>query len=102
MEQELAKLIIWDWLMLAFLLIGSNMLKDVFTELSLGMTFYFDKVFNEGDFIYMDGEQAIIIKIGMRYSVFEVTKVDGTVTWKYIRNSLVKRISLERVMEHKS
>tara|TARA_R110000851_G_scaffold227519_3_gene380324 strand:+ start:453 stop:773 length:321 start_codon:yes stop_codon:yes gene_type:complete len=101
MENEVAKVIISEWLWIALILIGSNILKDMFVELSLGLAFYYDKVFNEGDVIYIGEESALIIKIGMRYSVFEITKPCGNVTWKYIRNSIVKGMALERVVIRK-
>jgi hypothetical protein len=98
MENDIAKVVISEWLWIALILICSNVLKDMFVEISLGLAFYCDRVFNEGDVIYMEGEPALIIKIGMRYSVFEITKPCGSVTWKYIRNSIVKGMALEKVV----
>lgn len=83
------------WLALIF--ICSFMLRDLATEFAAGLSFYLDPKFKETDQVYLDGEKATIVKIGFRYSVFQIHKND-CVTWRYIQNSLVKRSKLEKVI----
>lgn len=96
---ELALLITSDWSIVSTIIILSYIIKDLTIELSLGLIFFFDKDFSEGDKLIIDDQRAIILKIGMRYSVFEITKYDGTVTWMYIPNSLVKKMALEKIIK---
>lgn len=87
-----------EWVWFALIFIGSFILRDLATEVAAGLSFYLDPKFNETDIVYIDGEKATIIKIGFRYSVFEIEK-DDVVTWRYLQNSLIKRTKLAKVIE---
>jgi len=54
--------------------------KDLVTTTVGGFLFYLNKNFNEGDHVYIEGEEAIIVKIGMRQTVFSVKNGRG-VAW---------------------
>ena len=44
--------------------------KDFATNFMQGLKFRFNPAFNEGDEVLLDGEQSIIVKIGLRETVF--------------------------------
>ena len=53
--------------------------------------------FNEGDHVILDDCDAIIVKIGLRESVFGVYKDKGYV-WRYIPNDRLKFHKLEKII----
>ena len=46
--------------------------KDFATKIARGLTFKMNKAFNEGDKVILDGEESIIVKIGLTETVFGV------------------------------
>ena len=74
--------------------------KDLVTTFVSGLMFRFNKAFNEGDLVFLEGEKAIIIKIGIRQTVFEIDDERGH-TWRYIYNDRVKFLKLEKVVRDK-
>jgi hypothetical protein len=73
------------------------LLKDLATKIAAGVIFYFDRNFNEGDQVFLDGEKATIVKMGPFTSVFMVENGRGTV-WRYIPNDRIKYSKLEKVI----
>ena len=57
-----------------------------------GLKFRFNPAFNEGDEVLLDGEQAIIVKIGLRETVFGCYGNRGY-TWRYVANDLTSNLS---------
>ena len=53
--------------------------------------------FNEGDAVILNDEDAIIVKIGLRESVFGVYSKKGY-TWRYIQNDRLHMIKLEKIV----
>ena len=53
--------------------------------------------FNEGEHIILDDTDAIIVKIGLRESVFGVYSKRGY-TWRFIPNDRLKMHKLEKVI----
>jgi hypothetical protein len=74
------------------------MIKDAGTQLAKGLAFRLNGVFREGDIVFLDGERAIIVKIGLFRSVFGITKDDGTYCWRYISNLKMDNIKLEKIL----
>lgn len=72
--------------------------KDLVTTFVSGLLFKINKTFNEGDLVYLEGQEAIIIKIGMRQTVFEIDDERGHI-WRYIYNDRVKYLKLEKVIK---
>jgi len=70
--------------------------KDVLSAVTFGLLFYIDKDFNEGDTVYINGKLATIIKISFNKSIF---KIHESNRWKYIHNSRVRYLDLEKVVE---
>ena len=71
--------------------------KDFATKIAKGMMFKMNKSFNEGDSVVLDGEDAIIVKIGLSESVFGVYGPRGY-TWRYVPNERIPMLKLEKVI----
>mgnify|MGYP003654781155 FL=1 len=78
------------------------MFKDFVTKLSKGIAFQLNKQFQEGDHVLLDGERALIVKIGITQTVFGVTKVggelDGDYIWRYVPNERIDFLKLEKII----
>ena len=78
------------------------MLKDFATKMSKGIAFSMNKQFQEGDHVLIDGERALIVKIGFTQTVFGVTKVggelDGDYIWRYVPNERIDFLKLEKII----
>ena len=78
------------------------MVKDFATKLSKGIAFSLNKQFQEGDHVLLDGERALIVKIGISQTVFGVTKVggelDGDYVWRYVPNERIDFLKLEKII----
>jgi hypothetical protein len=77
------------------------MLKD-FAKWGKGIAFQLNKQFQEGDHVLIDGERALIVKIGMTQTVFGVTKsngeFDGDYVWRYVPNERIEFLKLEKII----
>ena len=73
-------------------------LKDMAAAIAKGMAFRFAGTFKEGDVVFLDGERAIIVKIGILQSTFGITKPDGTYCWRYINNTRMDYLKLEKIL----
>ena len=74
-------------------------IKDAAAAIAKGMAFRFNGAFKEGDIVFLDGNRTIIVKIGMLQSVFSVTKSDGTVCWRYVTNTKIDGLKLEKIIK---
>ena len=78
------------------------MLKDFATKWGKGIAFQLNKQFQEGDHVLIDGERALIVKIGMTQTVFGVTKsngeFDGDYVWRYVPNERIEFLKLEKII----
>ena len=72
-------------------------IKDLVTTLVGGFLFFMNKDFNEGDHVFLDGEKAIIVKIGLRQTVFGIDNGRGLV-WRYVYNHKISSLKLEKVI----
>lgn len=86
------------WLGLAFIFV--MLAKDILTTITYGLMFYFDRSFNEGDNVYLDGQRALIIKIGLRKTCFQIQENDET-HWRYIQNDKIRYAKLEKIIGKK-
>lgn len=71
--------------------------KDLIITAVSGVLFYLNKNFNEGDHVYINGESAVINKIGMRQTIFKINNGRGE-TWLYIYNNKIQNMKLEKVI----
>ena len=56
--------------------------------------------FEPGDVVYLDGEEATIVSIGFRETIFEIENGRGKV-WRYIYNKRMPMHKLEKVISGK-
>lgn len=75
-------------------------IKDLVSTFVSGFLFYLNRDFNEGDHVYLDGEECVIVKIGMRQTVFDIKNGRGE-TWRYVYNDRIKYLKLEKVIRVK-
>ena len=72
-------------------------LKTLAQNMMIGLKFKFNPAFNEGDSVLLDGNDAIIVKIGLRETVFGVYGEKGY-TWRYVPNTRIPPIKLEKIV----
>jgi|TARA_B110000971_G_scaffold213612_1_gene244647 hypothetical protein len=73
-------------------------IKDAIGSFLEGMKFRNNKHFKEGDKVLLEGQQAMIITIGWRQSVFGVYGKDGY-TWRFIPNKRIESLKLEKIVD---
>ena len=82
------------------------MIKDFATKFSKGLAFQLNKQFQEGDHVLIDGERALIVKIGISQTVFGVTKsggdLDGDYVWRYVPNERIDYLKIEKIIFDKT
>ena len=61
------------------------------------MKFRFNPAFNEGDEVILNDQDAIIVRIGLRETVFGVYSKKGYV-WRYIPNNKIQSLKLEKII----
>ena len=71
--------------------------KDFATKIAKGMMFKMNKSFNEGDTVILDGQDALIVKIGLSETVFGVYSDKGY-TWRFVPNERIPMLKLEKVI----
>jgi len=85
------------------MLVVSLWFKDFATKIAKGLSFSFNKSFQEGDKVILDGERALIVKVGLTQTVFGITKSngqwDGDYVWRYVPNERIPYLKLEKVVE---
>jgi len=72
--------------------------KDYATKIAKGMSFQMNKSFGEGDKVILDGERALIVKIGLTETVFGITKENGDYHWRFVPNERIPLLKLEKVI----
>ncbi len=61
------------------------------------MMFKMNRAFNEGDKVILDGNESVIVKIGLTETVFGVYG-DRGYTWRYVPNERIPTLKLEKVI----
>ena len=79
------------------LLVVTLWFKDFATKIAKGMAFKMNRAFNEGDSVILDGNEALIVKIGLSETVFGVYSDKGY-TWRYVPNERIPMLKLEKVI----
>lgn len=87
----------------AVVLIVSLWFKDSAGRVAKGLSFKFSRQFNEGDEVILDGERALIVKIGFFHTVFGVyrTNVNSTKVshyWRYVPNERIPFLKIEKIV----
>jgi hypothetical protein len=82
------------------------MIKDYATKMSKGIAFSLNSQFKEGDHVLLDGERALIVKIGLTQTVFGIQKTngefDGDYIWRYVPNERIAFLKLEKIIFDKT
>jgi len=85
------------WLTVLVSIILAMMIKDWATSLAKGLKFKLNNAFNPGDVVLLDGEEAVIITIGITKTVFEKVN-DRGIVWRYVPNERLAYLKLEKVI----
>ena len=85
------------WIAILFSIMIAFWLKDFAQNFMIGLKFRMNTAFNEGDKVILDGHDAIIVKIGMRDTVFGVY-TDRGYTWRYVPNVKIPNLKLEKII----
>ena len=85
------------WLAALLSIIIALMIKDWATSFAKGLKFKMNRDFNPGDVVLLDGEEAVIITIGVTKTVFEKVNNRGIV-WRYVPNERLAYLKLEKVV----
>ena len=87
---------ILPWIVILLSLMIAIWVKDFATALAKGLKFKMNKSFQEGQKCILDGKDAIIVKIGLRDTVFGVYSDKGY-TWRYVPNIKIPNLKLEKI-----
>ena len=83
-------------------LVVTLMFKDYATKLAKGMAFKMNPAFKEGDKVILDGERALIVKIGNSETVFGIHKASGEFKgdyiWRYVPNERIPTLKIEKII----
>ena len=78
------------------------LIKDFAAKVSKGIAFKLNGTFKEGDKVILDGEKALVVKIGLTQTVFGITKsggdLDGDYVWRYVPNERIAGVKLEKLI----
>tara|TARA_B100001250_G_scaffold387263_1_gene384479 strand:- start:236 stop:673 length:438 start_codon:yes stop_codon:yes gene_type:complete len=85
------------WIAVLLSIMIAFWLKDFAQNFMVGLKFRMNTAFNEGDKVILDGHDAIIVKIGMRDTVFGVYS-DRGYTWRYVPNVKIPNLKLEKII----
>ena len=88
---------ILPWIGILISLIVAIWIKDFATSLAKGFKFQMNKAFNEGDKVLLEGNEAVIIKIGISETVFGVYSEKGYI-WRYVPNERIAMLKLEKII----
>ena len=84
------------------LLVITLMFKDYAAKIAKGMAFKMNPAFKEGDKVILDGERALIVKVGTTETVFGINKkggaFDGDYVWRYVPNERITSLKIEKVI----
>lgn len=102
MEQQIAEWIT-PFVSGAVALIVSLWLKDSAGRIAKGLSFKFSRQFNEGDEVVLDGERALIVKIGFFHTVFGMYKSGMNSTkishyWRFVPNERISYLKIEKIV----
>ena len=85
----------WVGILISFIV--AVWVKDIATGLAKGFKFQMNKAFNEGDKVLLEGDDAVIIKIGISETVFGVYSDKGYI-WRYVPNERIHTLKLEKII----
>lgn len=89
--------LLMPWIAILLSLVIAFWLKDFAQNLMIGIKFRMNSAFNEGDKVLLDSNDAIIVKIGVKETVFGVYS-DRGYTWRYVPNTKIPNLKLEKII----
>ena len=89
--------ILMPFISMMLIVIIGLMIKDFGMKAAKGIAFARNSSFQEGDKVILDGKDALIVKIGMRDTVFGVYS-DRGYTWRYVPNVKIPNLKLEKII----
>lgn len=94
--------ILMPFISMMLIVIIGLMIKDFGMKAAKGVAFAMNKSFQEGDKVILDGERALIVKIGLTQTVFGIIKdggaYDGDYVWRYVPNERIPFLKLEKIV----
>jgi len=88
---------IGPWIAILVSISAAFWFKDFATNFMQGLKFRFNPAWSEGDEVLLEGELAIIVKIGLRETVFGTYGSNGY-TWRYVANERIQFLKLEKII----
>lgn len=85
------------WIAILVSVIITIWFKDFATNFAKGLAFKRKPGFEPGDAVYLDGEKALIISIGIQETVFEIERA-GITVWRYVPNTRTEYVKLEKII----
>jgi small-conductance mechanosensitive channel len=73
-------------------------LKELLSTAVIGLLFKMNGQFREGDKVFIDGEKGVIVRKGVRQTVFGIEKDDNTYVWRYVYNDRIRALKIEKVI----
>ena len=94
--------ILMPFISMMLIVIIGLMIKDFGMKAAKGVAFAMNKSFQEGDKVILDGERALIVKIGVTQTVFGIIKeggsYDGDYVWRYVPNERIPFLKLVKIV----
>jgi len=72
-------------------------IKDYATQLAKGLSFKHLGPFKEGDHVIIDGDKAVVVKIGASMTVFGINNKFGYM-WRYVPNTKIANAKLGKLI----
>ena len=76
--------------------------KDLGLKIAKGLAFRMNRTFREGDHVFLDDEEAIIVSIGLTQSVFGIKRKGinnrEVYIWRYVPNDRIPFLKLEKMI----
>lgn len=88
---------IGPWLIVLFSMVAAIWFKDFAMNIAKGISFKMKPGFEPGDKVYLDGEPAMIVSIGIMETIFEVER-DGQKVWRHYPNTRIDYLKLEKII----
>lgn len=97
MDEFLLTANVLTWVSAFLTLVLGLAAKEFVVTFTSGFLFFLNRQFNEGDRIIIDGHKGIIVKIGIRQTVFGLEEKDGYI-WRFVYNDRIKYLRLEKII----
>jgi len=89
--------LIVPWITILISVMAALWLKDFAANFLAGIAFRYTSPFQEGDHVIIDGDDAMIIKVGISQTVFGRYSDNGY-TWRYIPNDQIHSVKIEKLV----